>query len=117
MGQRDEDKVREAAEQLQESPGKRDQQDARHSEGEMVIIYARVSLQDQKEDLARQVQRLKSISPDPDIISDIRSGMRFDPKGFVRLLNEIEADRASRICIIHKDRLARFGYDLVEKIC
>lgn len=80
-------------------------------------IYARVSSHDQKEDLERQIIHLKSFSPESEIISDIRSGMRFDRKGFLKLLNEIESDMVSRIYITHKDRLARFGYDLVEKIC
>lgn len=64
--------------------------------------------------------RLNALSPFPpesEAVSDIRSGMRFDRKGFMKLLEDIEEDRVSRIYITHKDRLARFGYDLVEKIC
>lgn len=80
-------------------------------------IYTRVSSQGQKSDLDRQVERLKTISPDSAVLSDIRSGMRFDRKGFSFLLDEIENDRVSIIYITHKDRLARFGYDLIEKIC
>jgi putative resolvase len=80
-------------------------------------LYARVSSQGQKGDLDRQVERLKSASPTSEIITDIRSGMRFDRNGFSRLLDEVESDRVSIIYITHRDRLARFGYDLVEKIC
>ena len=80
-------------------------------------IYARVSSNGQKDDLERQIIHLKSFSPESEVISDIRSGMRFDRKGFLKLLDEIESGRVSRIYITHKDRLARFGYDLVEKVC
>ena len=80
-------------------------------------IYARVSSGGQKGDLDRQIEKLRVSSPESEVISDIRSGMRFDRKGFLKLLDLIEKDKVSVIYITHKDRLARFGYDLVEKIC
>ena len=80
-------------------------------------LYARVSSYDQKEDLNRQVERLKAFSPESGIISDIRSGMKFDRKGFLDLLDLVEEDKVSTIYITHKDRLARFGFDLVERLC
>lgn len=43
--------------------------------------------------------------------------MKFNRKGFMDLLDLIEKDKVSRIYITHKDRLARFGFDLVEPIC
>lgn len=86
-------------------------------DGKIQYIYARVSSNGQKDDLERQIIHLKSLSPESKVISDIRSGMRFDRKGFLKLLEEIESYRVSRIYITHKDRLARFGYDLLEKVC
>ena len=83
----------------------------------MSLIYARVSSHDQKADLDRQIQKLQTVSPESDVISDIRSGMKFNRKGFIELLDLIEADKVSVIYITHKDRLARFGFDLIEKIC
>ena len=80
-------------------------------------IYARVSSGGQKEDRDRQIERLKNNSPESEVISDTRSGMGFNRKGFLKLLDLIEKDKVSVIYITHKDRLARFGYDLVEKIC
>ena len=80
-------------------------------------IYARVSSAGQKGDLDRQIEKLRLFSPESEIISDIRSGMRFDRKGFLKLLELIESDNVSVVYITHKDRLARFGYDLVENIC
>ncbi|MDG7038130.1 MAG: recombinase family protein [Nitrososphaerota archaeon] len=52
------------------------------------------------------------------MFSDIRRGMRFSTRdGFNELLNLVEENRVSRIYITHRDRLARFGYDLMEAIC
>jgi putative resolvase len=58
-------------------------------DGRVSYIYARVSSNGQKEDLERQIIHLKSFSPESEVISDIRSGMRFDRKGFLKLLSEI----------------------------
>ena len=80
-------------------------------------IYARVSSGGQKEDLEGQVNRLRSVSPESGVFSDVRSGMRFNRKAFMDLLELIEKDKVSTVYITHKDRLARFGFDLVEQIC
>ncbi|EQD78503.1 DNA binding domain protein, excisionase family [mine drainage metagenome] len=80
-------------------------------------IYARVSSSGQKEDLERQKQNLTTVSPQSVVISDVRSGMKFNRKGFLELLDLIEDDKVSTIYITHKDRLARFGFDLIERIC
>ncbi len=85
--------------------------------GRASYIYARVSSSGQKEDLERQINRLKSVSPESEVFSDVRSGMRFNRKGFMSLLELIEKDKVSTVYITHKDRIARFGFDLVERIC
>jgi putative resolvase len=71
----------------------------------------------QKGDLDRQIERLKSFSPESEIVADIRSGMKFERPGFIKLLDMVEDDNISTIYITHRDRLARFGFDLVKKIC
>jgi len=81
------------------------------------FIYARVSSHDQKADLDRQIQKLQAVSPESHVVSDIRSGMKFNRKGFIELLELVEKDKVSAIYITHRDRLARFGFDLVEKVC
>jgi len=80
-------------------------------------IYARVSSNDQKSDLYNQIERLKALHPDATVYSDIRSGLKFNRKGFNELLNKIENNEINNIYITHKDRLARFGFDLIENIC
>ena len=81
------------------------------------FIYARVSSLDQKADLDRQIQKLQTVFPESHVVSDIRSGMKFNRKGFIELLKLVEKDKVSAIYVTHKDRLARFGFDLVEKVC
>ena len=81
------------------------------------FIYARVSSHDQKADLDRQIQKLQTVLPESHVVSDIRSGMKFNRKGFIELLELVEKDKVSAIYVTHKDRLARFGFDLVEKVC
>ena len=83
----------------------------------MSFIYARVSSHDQKADLDRQIQKLQTVSPESHVVSDIRSGMKFNRKGFIELLELVEKDKVSTIYVTHRDRLARFGFDLLERIC
>ena len=83
----------------------------------MSFIYARLSSHDQKADLDRQIQKLQTVSPESHVVSDIRSGMKFNRKGFIELLELVEKDKVSTIYVTHKDRMARFGFDLVEKVC
>ncbi len=80
-------------------------------------IYARVSSSDQKNDLYNQINRLKSLYPNAQVFSDIKSGLKFNRKGFIELLNMIEDNKVNNIYITHRDRLARFGFDLIENIC
>ena len=80
-------------------------------------IYARVSSSDQKNDLYNQINRLKLLYPDAQVFSDIKSGLKFNRKGFIELLNMIEDNKVNNIYITHRDRLARFGFDLIENIC
>ena len=72
----------------------------------MSFIYARVSSHDQKADLDRQIQKLQTVSPESHVVSDIRSGMKFNRKGFIELLELVEKDKVSTIYVTHKDRLA-----------
>ena len=80
-------------------------------------IYARVSSSDRKNDLYNQIDRLKLLYPDAQVFSDIKFGLKFSRKGFIELLNMIEDNKVNNIYITHRDRLARFGFDLIENIC
>ncbi len=90
-------------------------------EARKTIAYARVSSHDQKADLERQKQVLELYCAKQgwifEIISDLGSGMNYHKKGLKRLLNDILAEKVGRLVISHKDRLLRFGAELIFAIC
>ena len=87
-------------------------------EGELrvPILYARVSSHGQKDDLERQKERLLRTHPGADLQFDIRSGLKFDRPGFLRVLKAVQERRVSRVVVVHEDRLARFGVDLLRQV-
>lgn len=90
-------------------------------ESRATIAYARVSSHDQKDDLERQKQVLELYCARQgwtfEIIADLGSGMNYRKKGLTRLLNSIIDGKVGRLVITHKDRLLRFGAELVFAIC
>lgn len=80
------------------------------------ILYGRVFSQGQKDDLERQIQRLKQAYPDAELFYDIRSGLKFDRPGFLRVLEAVQEGRVSKVVVAYEDRLARFGVDLLRKV-
>lgn len=85
------------------------------------IAYARVSSHDQRADLERQKQVLELYCASQgwsfDTIADLGSGMNYHKKGLARLLEAILAGTAGRLVLTHKDRLLRFGAELVFAVC
>lgn len=85
------------------------------------IGYARVSSRDQKADLERQKEMLETYCAAKgwrtDIIADLGSGMNFNKKGLHRLLEIILHRKTRRLVLTHKDRLLRFGAELVFALC
>jgi len=85
------------------------------------IAYARVSSHDQKDDLERQKQVLELFCAQKgwtfEVIADLGSGMNYHKKGLKRLLDAIIGGEVGRLVITHKDRLLRFGAELVFAIC
>ncbi|NEQ97666.1 MAG: IS607 family transposase [Cyanothece sp. SIO2G6] len=85
------------------------------------IAYGRVSSHDQKADLERQVQVLEAFCGSHgwtfEVIRDLGSGMNYRKKGLVRLLKLISTGQVERLVVTHKDRLLRFGAELVFTLC
>lgn len=77
------------------------------------VIYGRVSSCKQKEDLERQVNYLKELYPEYEVIKDIASGLNFERKGLNKLLEECTQGNISTVVVTHKDRLARYGCELI----
>ncbi|WP_221914061.1 IS607 family transposase [Thiorhodospira sibirica] len=85
------------------------------------ICYARVSSHDQKADLDRQQEMLETYCAAKgwraEVIRDLGSGMNDRKKGLQRLLEMILRRQMRRLVITHKDRLLRFGSELVFALC
>ena len=78
-------------------------------------LYARVSSPDQKEDLDRQLQRLREYATVKghhviQEVSEIGSGLNGQGKKLIKLL---ENPSVSIIVVEHRDRLARFGSEYI----
>ena len=52
-----------------------------------------------------------------EIISDIGSGINYNKKGLNQLIDMITNSEIERIVILYKDRLLRFGFELIENLC
>ena len=83
-----------------------------------VIAYARVSSKKQSDDLERQVNNLKtyldSKYSEYEIITDIGSGINYTKPGLKKLIEKINRKEVDLIVVLYKDRLLRFGFELVE---
>ena len=83
-----------------------------------VIGYARVSSKKQIDDLERQVNNLKIYLDNKyksyDIITDIGSGINYTKEGLLSLIDKINKKEVDVIVVLHKDRLLRFGFELIE---
>lgn len=77
-----------------------------------VICYCRVSSHKQRDDLERQIERMRSIYPQAEIVKDIASGLNFKRKGLCSILERLLRGDKLQLVVAHRDRLARFGFDL-----
>ena len=86
----------------------------------ITIGYCRVSSNKQKDDLERQIENMRtylSAQGKPfEIISDIGSGINYKKKGLQELIGKITRNEADKIVVLYKDRLVRFGFELIEYI-
>jgi putative resolvase len=80
------------------------------------ICYCRVSSQKQKEDLHRQIEYMTKEYPYHEIITDIASGLNYERPGLKKLLNYAMNGEVEELVIAYKDRLTRFGYEMIEWI-
>lgn len=83
-----------------------------------VVGYARVSSKKQSDDLERQVNNLKSYLDSKydeyEIITDIGSGINYTKPGLKKLIEKINRKEIDLIVVLYKDRLLRFGFELIE---
>jgi len=85
------------------------------------LAYARVSSHDQKADLDRQHAMLEAYCAAKgwrsEVVRDLGSGMNYNKKGLKTLLEAILRKTTKRLVLTHKDRLLRFGAELVFTLC
>ena len=86
----------------------------------IVIGYCRVSSPKQKDDLERQIENVKTYllaqGKPFEIISDVGSGINCKRKGLQELLERINHNEIEKVVVLYKDRLSRFGFELIEYV-
>ncbi len=86
----------------------------------IVIGYCRVSSAKQKDDLELQIENVKTYltaQGNPfEIVSDVGSGINYAKKGLQDLIRRIERNDVSKVVVLDKDRLLRFGIELLEYV-
>ena len=96
-----------------------DSEDIKHD-----VIYARVSTykQAKRGELDRQIDSLKLFAIEHNVKNlvikkDIGSGLNDNRRQLTSLLKMIQDDKVNRVFITHKDRLTRFGFNYIKRIC
>lgn len=82
----------------------------------ITICYCRVSSHKQRDDLERQVEFLRNHYPHAEILKDIGSGLNFKRKNLKTILERAMRGTNITLVVAHRDRLARFGIDLIRQV-
>lgn len=88
----------------------------------LTVLYARVSTRPQLKDLDRQIAVLETYAEIKGwkncmTLKDVGSGVNYKKKGLNKLLSILVEGKATRLVLTTKDRLLRFGAELVFSIC
>ena len=91
------------------------------SDNKQNVIYARVSTNNQKDDLRNQLQFLTNYTknngiPISNIYTDYGSGLNYNRKNWNKLIDDCFDKKISKIYISYKDRFVRFGFDWISLI-
>ncbi|MDS0526508.1 IS607 family transposase [Clostridium sp. SHJSY1] len=90
-------------------------------ETKKIIGYCRVSSHKQKDDLERQIENVKTYMYAKgyqfEVITDIGSGINYNKEGLNKLIDMITNSEVEKIVILYKDRLLRFGCEIIENLC
>lgn len=87
--------------------------------GKQSFLYARVSSKKQHDDLLRQIDFLRSKHPSYasyTLVQDVASGIDFQRKGLHVLLDACLQGTIGEVVVAHRDRLARFEFELLQYI-
>ncbi len=86
------------------------------------VVYLRVSSQNQKPDLDNQRRVLEEFCTARGLtvdewVAEIGGGLNFNRPRFLALVDAIVSGEVGTLVIAHRDRLTRFGYDLLAHLC
>lgn len=88
---------------------------------EKVVAYCRVSTKSQKDELEKQVENVKSYMYAKgysfEVITEIGSSINYKNKGLQELISLIDSNQVAKVVILYKDRLVRFGFELIQLLC
>jgi putative resolvase len=79
-----------------------------------LVCYCRASSRPQMDDLARQVVYMQQKFPEAEIVKDVGSGLNYKRKGLRSLLERAMSGEKLTVVVTHRDRLARFGFELIQ---
>ena len=88
----------------------------------ILVLYARVSGHDQKEDLQRQVQQLEQwallarTGQKTMTLTDIGSGLNTERKSLQRVLALVQDYQVAEVVVTFSDRLTRFGLSYLQTL-
>ena len=85
-----------------------------------IVIYTRVSTNNQRDDLINQVKFLRNFANArglivDEVVEDIGSGLNYNRKKWNKLIDKCMENEVDSILITHKDRFIRFGYEWFER--
>lgn len=86
------------------------------------VVYARCSSSGQKDNLTRQIERLKSFVSANGyqldfVYSEIASALNYNRKEYRKLFKEVVSNNIERVIVEYKDRLLRIGFDDFSELC
>ena len=85
------------------------------------VAYARVSSNKQKNELQNQIKYLENYASGRGIIidkyiKDVGSGINYNNRGLNEIIDLITSNKVEELIVSYKDRLVRFGFELIENI-
>lgn len=91
-------------------------QEVTESKPKKNYVYCRVSSKKQENDLQRQLELARTEYPNHTIVSDIGSGINWKRKNLKTILEQSMQGNVESVTVFHRDRLARFAFELIEFI-
>ena len=88
----------------------------------ITAAYARVSSETQKPGLEKQIRVLEMFCAAngwavDEWTREVGGGLDFNRTHFLRILDGIIHGRIERLIVAHRDRLCRFGFEIIEHLC